>query len=257
MKIALITGASGGIGHAIAVKLLEDGYSVAVTGRSMETLLNSYASTEEGRVLCIEADSTKFRSYSEIVEKTVERFGQIDVLVNCVGGASLGQTLEKTTLDSWNYAMNLNATSVFFTTQAALPYLTATKGTVINFSSILASRPVPGLGPYSASKAAVEMLTKSLALELAPKKIRVLCVSPATIETNFHTSAGMSKETAAKYYAASASTHPIGRVGVPEDISELVAFLADSKKAGFMTGSVIDVDGGRLLTSAVAASLGR
>jgi NAD(P)-dependent dehydrogenase (short-subunit alcohol dehydrogenase family) len=153
--------------------------------------------------------------------------------------------------------MNLNATSAFFTSQAALPYLIETRGTIINFSSILASRPVAGLAAYSASKAAVEMLTKSLALELAPKKIRVLCVSPATIQTNFHTSAGMSQETAAKYYEASVSTHPIGRVGVPEDISELVAFLADSKKAGFMTGCVIDVDGGRLLTSAVAANLGR
>jgi 3-oxoacyl-[acyl-carrier protein] reductase len=153
--------------------------------------------------------------------------------------------------------MNLNATSVFFTSQAAMPYLIETRGTIINFSSILASRPVAGLAAYSASKAAVEMLTKSLALELAPKRIRVLCVSPATIRTKFHTSAGMSEETAAKYYEASASTHPIGRVGVPEDVSELVAFLADSSKAGFMTGSVIDVDGGRLLTSAVAASLGR
>jgi len=255
MKVALVTGASGGIGHAIALSLLDKGYCVSVTGRNVQTLTAAFSSADSTRVLCIEADATDFSSYSTVVEKTVERFGQLDVLVNSVGGGTLGQTLEKTTLDSWNQAMNLNATSVFFTTQAALPHLAGTQGIVINFSSILASRPVNGLGPYSASKAAVEMITKSLALELAPKGIRVVCISPATIQTNFHTSAGMSPETAAAYYSASAQTHPIGRIGIPEDISELVCFLADSSKAGFITGSVIHVDGGRMLTSAVAANL--
>jgi NAD(P)-dependent dehydrogenase (short-subunit alcohol dehydrogenase family) len=255
MKVALITGASGGIGHAIAMSLLEKGYHVSVTGRKLHTLTGAFVSVDPAKVHCIEADATEFTSYSEVVEKTVERFGQLDLLVNSVGGGTLGQTLEKTTLESWNLAMNLNATSVYFTSQAALPYLVATKGTIINFSSILASRPVNGLGPYSASKAAVEMITKSLGLELSSKGIRVVCISPATIQTNFHTAAGMSAETAANYYSASAQTHPIGRVGVPEDISELVCFLADSDKAGFITGSVIHVDGGRMLTSAVATNL--
>jgi NAD(P)-dependent dehydrogenase (short-subunit alcohol dehydrogenase family) len=107
------------------------------------------------------------------------------------------------------------------------------------------------------AKAAVEMITKSMAIELASKGIRVLCVSPATIQTGFHTSAGMSQEVAAAYYEASVSTHPIGRIGQAEDVAELVSFLADPVKAGFMTGSVINLDGGRLLTSAVAASLNR
>ena len=252
MKVAIVTGASGGIGKSIAMKLYEEGYSITVTGRSLSKLVNSFVGVDEDRILYLEADAQDHKSYSKIVDKTIECFGSLDLLVNNVGGGTLGKTIEKTTLQDWNETFDLNTTSVFFTTQAALPYLLKTKGTVINFSSILASRPVNGLGPYSAAKAAVEMITKSLAMELAPRGVRVMCISPATIQTNFHTSAGMSEAAAATYYESSCSTHPIGRIGQPEDISELVLFLADSTKSGFMTGSVIHVDGGRMLTSAVA-----
>jgi NAD(P)-dependent dehydrogenase (short-subunit alcohol dehydrogenase family) len=253
MKVALITGASSGIGKEIAMRLLADGYYVGVTGRSMKRLEEAYSTVTTGSVCLIDVDSTNPDSYTRCVEETVHAYGRLDLLVNNVGGGTFGQTLSATTLEDWNASFSLNTTSVFFTSQAALPYLTESKGTIINFSSVLASRPVAGLGPYSAAKAAVEMLTKSLAIELAPRGIRVLCISPATIQTGFHTSAGMSEEAAAAYYSASAGTHPIGRIGQPRDISELVAFLADDSKAGFMTGSVIHVDGGRLLTSAAAA----
>jgi NAD(P)-dependent dehydrogenase (short-subunit alcohol dehydrogenase family) len=252
MKVALITGASSGIGKEIALRLLADGYSIAVTGRSMKRLEEAYSAVTSGSVYLIDLDATAPQSYKRCVAETIHAYSRLDLLVNNVGGGTFGQTLSATTLDDWNASFALNTTSVFFTSQAALPYLTESKGTIINFSSVLASRPVAGLGPYSAAKAAVEMLTKSLALELAPKSIRVLCISPATIQTGFHTSAGMSEDAAAAYYAASATTHPIGRIGQPQDISELVAFLADGSKAGFMTGSVIHVDGGRLLTSSAA-----
>jgi NAD(P)-dependent dehydrogenase (short-subunit alcohol dehydrogenase family) len=253
MKVALITGASSGIGKEIALRLLADGYYVAVTGRNMKKLEEAYSSIDAGTTLLIEADATHPESYTKCVEHTIKSFGRLDVLVNNVGGGTFGQTLQATTLADWNASFSLNTTSVFFTTQASLPYLIESKGVVINFSSVLASRPVTGLGPYSASKAAVEMLTKSLALELAPKGIRVLCISPATIQTGFHTAAGMTQEVANAYYTASSGTHPIGRIGQTQDISELVAFLADNSKAGFMTGSVIHVDGGRLLTSSAPA----
>lgn len=257
MKVALITGASSGIGKAIAFKLLADGYSVSVTGRSIAKLQDAYNEVDSSLIKLIEADAQTFESYETVVRETIAAFGRLDVLVNNVGGGTLGQKLDTTTLDAWNASFQLNTTSVFFTAQAALPHLIDSKGVIINFSSILAARPVAGLGPYSMAKAAVEMLTKSMALELAPKGIRVLCVSPATIQTGFHTSAGMSQEVADAYYAASVSTHPIGRIGQAEDVAELVAFLTDPVKAGFMTGSVINLDGGRLLTSAVAASLNR
>ena len=179
----------------------------------------------------------------------MKHFGQLDILVNNAGGASLKQTFENGSFESFNDAFTLNVNSVFYMTQNAIPYLTETRGSIINFSSVLGSRPVAGLGSYCASKAAVEMLTKTAALELAPKKIRVNCVAPSATQTEFHVNAGMSVEQAKSYYESCANTHPLGRVGQASDISELVLFLADSNKSGYMTGSIIPVDGGRLLTS--------
>ena len=255
MKVALVTGASSGIGKAIAMKLLDDGYCIAVTGRSHVTLTEAYGASNPAKVLMLQADSTEFRTYKMIVAETVNRFGQLDVLVNTVGGGTLSQTIGSVGQADWASTFRLNTESCFFTLQEAAPHLEKTRGVVINFSCILASRPAKGSLPYSASKAAVEMITQSAALELAPKGIRVLCISPATIETNFHRAAGMSAEAAAAYYAASVQTHPIGRIGAPADIAEMVSVLADGTKSGFMTGSIIHIDGGRMLTSAVASQM--
>jgi NAD(P)-dependent dehydrogenase (short-subunit alcohol dehydrogenase family) len=248
MKVALVTGGSGGIGKQIVLDLIKNNYNVAVTGRSMDKLIESYKGISNEHLHFIETDVMQINKYNEVIYSVVEQLGPIDLLVNNVGGGKFGETIEKTTLEQWNDMMTLNLSSAYFMIQSALKCL-APNACIINFSSILASRPVNGLAPYSIAKAGIEMMTKSLALELAPMNIRVLCISPATIQTNFHTGAGMSQETADKYYQNSVSTHPIGRIGQPSDISELVVFLADNTKAGFMTGSIISVDGGRALTS--------
>ena len=251
MKVALVTGGSSGIGKEIVLSLLKDGYCVAVTGRSMDRLIDAYRNEDIQYLHFIESDCMDIDKYQDVIYSIAERFDYIDLLVNNVGGGKLGETIEKTTIEQWNEMMTLNLTSSYFMSQAALKCMKV-GGAIINFSSILASRPVNGLGPYSIAKAGVEMMTKSLALELAPRNIRVICIAPATIQTSFHTSAGMSQESADKYYEASNKTHPIGRIGQPSDISELVVFLGDSTKSGFITGSVISVDGGRLLTSSTA-----
>jgi NAD(P)-dependent dehydrogenase (short-subunit alcohol dehydrogenase family) len=248
MKIALVTGGSGGIGKEIVLSLIKNNYNVAVTSRKMDKLIEAFKGVNMDQLHFIETDVMNIENYKSVVYSVVEHFGYIDLLVNNVGGGKFGETIEKTSVEQWNDMMTLNLSSAYFMTQAALTCM-APEACVINFSSILASRPVNGLGPYSIAKAGIEMMTKSLALELAPKKIRVLCIAPATIQTNFHTGAGMSQESADKYYEGSASTHPIGRIGQPSDISELVVFLGDNSKSGFMTGSVISVDGGRMLTS--------
>ena len=248
MKVALVTAGSGGIGREIVNRLIDERYCVAVTSRSIEKLKVVFSHVPPTMILYIETNLTDVNSCHEAVEKTVKHFGQLNLLVNNAGGGTLYQTIENTSLQSFNDAFDLNVKSCFFMTHYCVPYLIETKGCVINFSSVLASRPAVGLGPYSAAKAAVEMLTKTVALELAPKGVRVLCVAPTAIETEFHVNAGMSIEEAKKYYESCARTHPLGRVGNVKDIAELVLFLSSSK-ASYMTGSVIHVDGGRLLTS--------
>jgi len=251
MKVALVTGGSSGIGKEIVLSLLKNGYSVAVTSRNMDKLIKNYADISMNNLHFIETDVMCIDKYQDVIYSVVEHFGYLDLLVNNVGGGKLGETLEKTTIEQWNEMITLNLTSGYFMSQAALKCMVH-GACIINFSSILASRPVNGFGPYCIAKAGVEMMTKTLALELAPKNIRVICIAPATIQTDFHTGAGMTQESADKYYEASNKTHPIGRIGQPSDISELVVFLADSTKSGFITGSVISVDGGRLLTSQTA-----
>lgn len=251
--VALVTGGSSGIGFAIVEAFLAAGYRVAATGRSKDRLLAAFGD----RVLCIEADATDPSLFPSVVATVASTYGSLDVLVNNAGGATFGQRLESASLETWDSVFNLNARSTFFMMQAARSALIQSRGSIVNFSSVLASRPAAGLGPYSASKAAVDMLTQTAALELAPHGVRVNCVAPATIQTGFHEAAGMSPQAAAAYYEASASTHPVGRVGTPADVAAAVLFLADSSKSGFMTGTTLQIDGGRLLTSAVPALGGR
>jgi NAD(P)-dependent dehydrogenase (short-subunit alcohol dehydrogenase family) len=247
--VVLVTGGSSGIGREIVEAFLAAGYRVAATGRSKDRLVAAFGD----RVLCIEADATVPTLFSSVIATVVSTYGSLDVLVNNAGGATFGQRLETATLESWDETFRLNARAPFFMMQAARSALIESRGCVVNFSSVLASRPAAGLGPYSAAKAAVDMITQTAALELAPHGVRVNCVAPATIQTSFHEAAGMSPEAAAAYYAASASTHPVGRVGTPADVAAAVLFLADSSKSGFITGTTLQIDGGRLLTSAVVS----
>lgn len=249
-KVALVTAGSGGIGKAIVYKLLEGNYNVAVTGRSYTKLEDTFNNVPSNRILFVETDLSSLPSMATALEQTIEKFGQLNLLVNNAGGATLYQPCEFGTEESFDNSFNLNVKTTYFMSQYAIPYLIETKGCIINLSSVLASRPAQGLGAYCASKAAVEMLTKTTALELAPKGVRVLCVAPTATETEFHVNAGMSQEEATAYYKACASTHPLGRAGLPNDSAEVVVFLAEH--ASFMTGSVVHVDGGRLLTSASA-----
>ncbi|CAK0787726.1 hypothetical protein CVIRNUC_010948 [Coccomyxa viridis] len=247
----IVTGASSGIGLGIALKYLSEGHDVLLVGRSLERLKGAIPTGFEGtgRSLFLAKDVSTYEGCKELIKEGVELLGgRLDAVINNAGAGKFNLKLADITPEDWAWHMAANVNSVMYLTQRAIPYLEASKGSIVNISSIAAKRAVPGAPAYSVSKAAVDSLTQNSALELAPRGIRVNAINPATVVTNFFTSAGMSQAQAEAYMDKSAKTHPIGRVGLPADIAELCYFLTDSGKAGWITGQTIVADGGRILS---------
>lgn len=249
-KVALVTGASSGIGRATALLFAQQGANVLAVGRNESELgqLRDEAKDAEGTVKIHLADVLETSQVERSVTDTIESFGQIDVLVNCAGIIKSG-SIEDTTLDDWDKMLNINLRSVFHLMQKCVPYLEATKGNIVNVSSVTGTRAFPGVLAYCVSKAGVDQLTRCSALELAGKGIRVNAVNPGVVETNLHKRGGMAPEDYEKFLAHAAKTHPIGRAGRPEEVAELICFLA-SDKAGWITGATYEIDGGRAQTCA-------
>jgi len=247
-KIAIVTGASSGIGRATAIKLAHQGSSVALVGRNERALRQTVIECDSERVLAITADITKDEDLHRIISETIERFGGIDILINSAGVISTG-TIETTTEAQWNEMMTINVTSVFKLMQLATPALIKHRGNVVNVSSVTGLRAFPGVLAYCVSKAAVDQLTRCSALELAAQGIRVNAVNPGVVVTNIHRRGGMDEVTYSKFLDHCKTTHPIGRVGQTEEVADLILFLA-SDKAGWITGATYSIDGGRALTCA-------
>jgi len=179
----------------------------------------------------------------QIIEQTVNIFGKLDVLVNNAGIIKFGN-IESTTIESFDNLMNINLRSVFKLTKFAVPHLEKTKGNIVNVSSVNGIRSFPNVLGYCVSKAALDQLTHCVALELAPKGIRVNAVNPGVIFTDLQKKGGLSDEVYAKFLEHSRTTHALGRVGTPEEVAAMIAFLA-SDAASFITAASIPVDGGR------------
>lgn len=194
--------------------------------------------------------------------------GNLDLLVNNCGGAKLKIDLENCDLDTWYYHMNLNVTSTFLMSQLFIPQLSyncntdckndenentrensnGNQSSIVNIGSISGIRPYSGSFAYCVSKAAVDQITQCAAMELAPKKIRVNCIRPSTIRTDFHKNAGMSQSQADGYYNSVGQFHmTTNTVGDVNDVIEMILFLADNDKSKWITGQSITLDGGRLL----------
>jgi len=247
-KVAIVTGATSGIGRATAIAFSQAGAKVAITGRREQELRKTVTQMRKEDAAVITADVTTDDGRKAIVRETLSRFGGIDILVNAAGIIGNG-TIENTTLKQWDEMLDINLRSVFHLTQLALPFLIERKGNVVNISSVAGSRSFPNVLAYSVSKAAVDQLTRCASLELALKGIRVNAVNPGVVLTNLHRSSGMDESTYAKFLERSKETHPIGRVGTPEEVAELVLFLA-SEKAAWITGVTYSIDGGRANTCA-------
>lgn len=249
-KVAVITGSSSGIGRATALLFAKNGAKVVAVGRNEDELaeLSGEVSDRNGSIAVQLADLTDDSQVDRLVSETIEKIGQIDVLVNAAGIIKNG-SIEDTSLEDWDNMMNINLRSVFRLTQKCVPSLLKTKGSVVNVSSVTGPRAFPNVLAYCVSKAAIDQLTRCSALELAPKGVRVNAVNPGVVVTNIHKRGGMSEEAYEKFLEHSKTTHPLGRVGTPEEVAELIYFLA-SEKAGWITGATYEIDGGRGQTCA-------
>lgn len=249
-KIAVVTGASSGIGRATALLFAKNGSHVIAFGRS-EIELNSLwdeARDYEGSVKIHLGDITETSQVDRLVSDAVDTFGRIDCLVNAAGIIK-GGNIENTTLDDWDRMMNINLRSTFYVMHKCVPHMEDSKGNIVNVSSVTGLRAFPNVLAYCVSKAATDQLTRCAALELAPKGIRVNAVNPGVVVTNLHRRGGMSEEDYEKFLANAKNTHPLGRPGQPEEVADLIYFLA-SEKASWITGATYEIDGGRAQTCA-------
>ena len=249
-KVCIITGGSSGIGRAAALLFAGNGAKVVAVGRN-EKELNALRDEAQGcaGILKIQlADVTEAAQIEKVVNNTIDAFGQIDVLVNAAG-IILNGSIENTTLDDWDKMMNINVRVVFSLMQKCVPHLEKTKGNIVNVSSVAGTRAFPNILAYGVSKAAVDQLTRCAALDLAPKGVRVNAVNPGVVVTSLHKRGGMADEDYENFLENSRKTHPIGRVGEPTEIAELIYYLA-SEKAEWITGATYAIDGGRAQTCA-------
>lgn len=247
-RVAIVTGASSGIGRATSLRLAADGMAILAVGRDEAALQKVCAEVTASGAQAdfLAADVTQADSPRRIVEAAMTRWGGVDGLVNAAGViASAG--VADTTDAAFDAMMDINLRASFRLIREAVPALAARQGAVVNLSSVAGTRAFPGLLAYCVSKAAVDQLTRCAALDLAPQKVRVNAVNPGVVVTNLHKRGGMDPVKYAAFLEHSKATHPLGRAGNPEEIAELIAFLV-SPKSGWITGETISIDGGRHLT---------
>jgi len=245
-KVTIVTGASSGIGKATALLFAKNGAKLAISGRNIDRLnevKKQIQDQHKHEPLVIVGDLAEENTAQTIIDQTVSHYGRLDVLVNNAGILALG-SIENTTVESFDNMMNVNLRSVFKLTKFAIPHLEKTKGNIVNISSVNGIRSFANVLSYCVSKAAVDQLTHCVALELAPKGIRVNAVNPGVILTELQKRGGLSDEVYTKFLEHSKTTHALGRVGNPEEVAAMIAFLA-SDAAAFITAASIPVDGGR------------
>jgi len=249
-RVVIVTGATSGIGRAVSTRFAEASAQVVAVGRNQKALdeVSRTIKNGGGESLSVTADVTSEPGAQRIIDEAMAGFGRIDVMVNAAGHISSG-TIETTPLSSWDAMMDVNLRAVFYLMHLASPHLIKTKGNIVNVSSVTGLRSFPGVLAYCVSKAGVDQLTRCAALELAPRGVRVNAVNPGVVVTEIHKRGGMSEEDYARFLEHSKTTHPLGRVGEPREVAELVFYLA-SERAAWITGATYQIDGGRALTCA-------
>jgi NAD(P)-dependent dehydrogenase (short-subunit alcohol dehydrogenase family) len=244
-KVAVITGAGSGIGRATAILFAEEGAKVALIGRTASKLEEAAKAIHAESAFCFAADLSRRGEAQKAVEECARHFGGLDVLVNNAG-ISRQRTLLEMDEPLWDELVTHNIKSPFWVVQAAVPWLAwRGGGVIINISSSLGLKPSPGFGAYAMTKAALQLLTLSLAQEHAKDGIRANTICPAVVDTPIHETyltpegAKGRKEEMARFY-------PLGRIGTPQEVAQAALYLA-SDEASWLTGTTLLMDGGRLV----------
>jgi 3-oxoacyl-[acyl-carrier protein] reductase len=241
-KVAVVTGASKGIGAAIAKQLASEGASVVVNYASSkegaERVVAEIAG-KDGKAIAVQADVAKQADIKRLFAEAKKAFGRLDILVNNAGIYEFAP-LEAITEDHFHKQFNLNVLGLILTVQEAVKHFGPEGGSIINISSIASTAAAPTTSVYSATKAAVDAVTKSLAKELGPRKIRVNSINPGMVETEGWHAAGIGESDFRKQTEA---TTPLGRIGQPQDIAPAAVYFASSDSA-WVTGETLYITGG-------------
>jgi dihydroanticapsin dehydrogenase len=237
-KVALVTGGSRGIGKGIAALFVKEGAQVVITARDHTRLQKT---AEELGVFAIAGDTRKETDVQNVVKKTIEKFGKLDILVNNAGIFPKPKLLHETSEKEWSEVIDINLNGPFRFVKAAIPYLQKSGGAIINIGSNSGLKAFDDFfaDAYTASKAAIVLLTKSWALEYAKNKIRVNCICPGVVETD------MTYEFLATpaLRDIQTSAYPIGRIGTVDDVAKSALYFA-SEDSSWVTGAVLALDGG-------------
>ncbi len=240
-KVAIVTGAGSGMGKSIAETYAREGAKVAVLDVN-ESAARGVASAIGRQAIALRCDVAKRSDVDAALAATEKAFGRVDILVNNAGVSHVNKPVLDIDEAEFDRVFAVNVKGVFIFTQAAVPYFRKNgAGVIINIGSTAGLRPRPGLSAYNATKGAVHNLTKTLAVELAPDRIRVTAIAPVATDTPLlPTFLGNAEGQREKFIA----TVPLGRLAQPQDIANMALFLA-SDDAEFVTGNIVEVDGGR------------
>ena len=241
-KVAVVTGASKGIGAAIAQHLAAEGAAVVVNYASSKAGAERVVAEitgKGGRAVAVQADVAKPADIKRLFAETKKAFGRLDILVNNAGVYEFAP-LENVTPEHFHKQFDLNVLGLLLATQEAVKHFGPAGGSVINISSVAATAAPPTASVYSATKAAVDAVTRSLAKELGPRKIRVNAINPGMVETEGVHAAGISESDFRKQIEAQT---PLGRIGQPQDIAPAAVFLASADSA-WITGETLHIAGG-------------